>query len=111
MLENSLWHKYSANKTIQAVLAALYDADAKEIAGAENELYAILKRQLTKRELRLFIMNESGITVDEIKKSMQLDDETFEAIKKKVYRKFKIDKLKNSIFNSGVSNRDTKASV
>ncbi len=107
MLENSLWHKYSADKTIQAVLAALYNADATQIGGEENELYAILKRQLTKRELRLFIMNESKVSEEEIKQSMQLDDETFDAIKKKVYRKFKIDKLKNSIFNSGVSNRDT----
>ena len=109
MLENSLWHKYSANKTIQAVLAALYGADAEQIGGDENVLYAILKRQLTKRELRLFIMNESGMAETEIKQNMELDDETFDAIKKKVYRKFKIDKLKNSIFNSGVSNRDTNS--
>ncbi len=109
MLENSLWHKYSADTTIQAVLAALYKVDAAQIGGEENELYAILKRQLTKRELRLFIMNESGVSEAEIKQSMQLDDETFDAIKKKVYRKFKIDKLKNSIFNSGVSNRDTNS--
>jgi hypothetical protein len=107
MLENSLWHKYCPNKTIQEVLAALYEVDAEQIGGEENELYAILKRQLTKRELRLFIMKESGLLDADIKEQMQLSDDDFEGIIKKSYRKFRIDKLKNSIFNSGVSNRDT----
>jgi len=107
MLENSLWYKYCPTKTIQEVLAALYDVDAEQIGGDENELYAILKRQLTKRELRLFIMKESGALESEIKEQMQLNDDEYANIIKKSYRKFRIDKLKNSIFNSGVSNRDT----
>ncbi len=107
MLENSLWHKYSANKTIREVLADLYKADLEQIGGNENELYAIIKRQLTKKELRFFIMKEARVDESEIKQSMQLDNESFESIKLKVYRKFRIDKLKNAIFNSGVSNSDT----
>ncbi len=109
MLENSLWHKYCVNKTIRVVLADLYKTDLEQIGGSEGELYAIIKRQLTKRELRFFIMNEAGTDEDEIKQSMQLDNDSFESIKRKVYRKFKIDKLKNAIFNSCVSNSDIQA--
>ncbi len=107
MLENSLWYQYCASKTIREVLAVLYGVDIEQLNPDEGELYAIMKRQLTKRELRLFIMKEAGDSATDIQQSMGLTAERYSDIERNTYRKFKIDKLKNALLRSGVSNSDS----
>ena len=108
MLEHSLWHQYCASKTIREVLAGLYRVDIGQFRVSEGELYAIMKRQLTKRELRLFIMKEGGKSMTDIQQSMGLSADHYSNMEHKAYRKFKIDKLKNALLAGDVSNVDNK---
>ena len=108
MLENSLWYRYGMSQSIRDALALLYNVDVEQFLANEGELYAVMKRQLTKRELRLFIMKESGLSMEDIQHQMGLDAEGYRDIERKTYRKFKIDKLKNALLRCSVSNVDSK---
>ena len=48
MLENSVWKQYHKDTTMQEVLSKFYAVDAAIIMDDEQELYALLKRKLTK---------------------------------------------------------------
>jgi hypothetical protein len=109
MLENSLWYKYSPERSIAEVLATFYKIDVEQIGGDESVLYAILKRHLTKKEFRLFIMKEAGVDDEAIMSEMHLKTDDFQGNQRKAYRKLKQDKLRNLILNSGVSESDTQA--
>lgn len=97
MLENSLWQRYNETKTIRETLSAIYGCDAVEIGDDEGALYASLKRHLTKKELKLFIMNEAGIAQDEITGAVGIDNEAYELAKHKTYRKIKQDKIYSEV--------------
>ncbi len=97
MLENSLWQRYNEGKTIREVLSAIYGCDATEIGDDESALYAALKRHLTKKEFRLFIMNEAGVSHSEIAEEVGIGKEAFELAKHKTYRKIKQDKIRSEV--------------
>ena len=56
MLENSIWTQFHTEKTIRETLAEVLSIDAVQISSDESELYAMIKRHLTKKELKLFII-------------------------------------------------------
>ncbi len=89
MLENSIWHQYLPETTIREVLASIYECDATQIAGDEGELYAELKRTLTKKELRLFVMLEAEVDGDTIANELGLEAEALEKAMKKTYHKIR----------------------
>ncbi len=89
MLENSIWHRYHPEATIRSALAALYGCDVAQISGDESLLYAELKRTLTKKELRLFIMREAQIAETEIMEELGLDETAYAASVKKAYHKIR----------------------
>lgn len=94
MLENSLWLRYNPNKTIREVLARLYDCSAVEISDDERELYASLKRHLTKKEFRMIMMNEAGLSPEEIGTEVGLNGEELTKAQYKAYRKLRQDKIR-----------------
>ena len=96
MLENSLWKRYHDTKTIRETLSAFYACDASQIAAGENELYAILKRFLTKKELKFFIMKEAGISDAEIMETLGFNEEELQKSSKKAYHKLR-DKVRSAI--------------
>ena len=89
MLENSVWRQYHSDTTIREVLASIYDCDASQIADDENELYAELKRTLTKKELRLFVMLEAEVDSETIMNELGMDEEGLEKAMKKTYHKIR----------------------
>lgn len=97
MLENSLWTQYNPNKTIREVLARIYECDAVEIGDDERELYASLKRHLTKKEFKMIMMNEAGFDADAIGKEVGLEGEALRKAQYKAYRKIRQDKIRREV--------------
>lgn len=104
MLENSLWFQYHPNTTIRETLAAIYGCDALQISGDEGELYAELKRTLTKKELRLFIMSEADINREEIMRVLGLTEEELQKSLKKSYHKIR-NKIRPNVKAAKVSEK------
>ena len=94
MLENSLWLRYNPTKTIREVLARLYECSAVEIGEDERALYASLKRHLTKKEFRIVMMNEGGISTEAIGEEVNLNGEDLKKTQYKAYRKIRQDKIR-----------------
>jgi hypothetical protein len=94
MLENSLWLRYNPDKTIREVLARLYECSAVEIGSDERALYASLKRHLTKKEFRMIMMNEAGLSAEEIGAEVGLNGEELTKAQYKAYRKVRQDKIR-----------------
>lgn len=97
MLENSLWLRYNPNKTIREVLARIYACDAVEINDDERVLYASLKRHLTKKELRMIIMNEAELSVEEIGAEVGLTGDELKKAQYKAYRKIRQEKIRHDV--------------
>jgi FixJ family two-component response regulator len=97
MLENSIWYKYNGEKSIRATLASFYGCDTAMISNDEVELYNILKRNMTKRELRVYVLEVAGYDDEAIKKEMDLDDKTLEKLKHTSNRKLRQDKIRQAV--------------
>ncbi len=98
MLENSIWYKYNGEKSIRATLAEFYKCETSLISSNEVELYNILKKNMTKRELKLYILQVAGFDDDAIKKEMGIDDEkVFEKLKHTSNRKMRQDKIRQAV--------------
>ncbi len=97
MLENSLWLRYNPNKTIREVLARIYECPLVEIGEDERQLYASLKRHLTKKEFRMVMMNEAGMSPEEIGAEVELEGETLKKAQYKAYRKIRQDKIRREV--------------
>ncbi len=98
MLENSIWYKYNGEKSIRATLAGFYQCETSLISSNEVELYNILKKNMTKRELKLYILQVAGFDDDAIKKEMGIDDEkVLEKLKHTSNRKLRQDKIRQAV--------------
>ncbi len=96
MLENSVWKQYNS-KSIHEVLVANYGVQNFEINDDESEIFTILKRDLTKKELKYFAMVSAEIEASKIQETLHVEDEEFEKIKKKMSVKFRRNKLKEAL--------------
>ena len=97
MLENSMWQQYHTQRSIRETLAAVYGCDSVQISDNESELYAILKRHLTKKEMRLFIMHEAGISAADIASGLKMDKAAFDKAIHKTYSKIRSNKIQDSV--------------
>ncbi len=97
MLENSVWKQYHNEKTIHDVLVAFYKDEDEKITKDEVLLYASIKRRLTKKELRGFIMKEAGIVESSIGETLGLDIEGLKKLLRKAYRKIRQDDMRNEV--------------
>jgi len=97
VLENSLWQQYPTDRSIRVTLAAIYGCDVEQIGDDEAELYATLKRHLTKKELRLFIMSEAGEEPAAIADELKIDGVLFEKSRYKTYSKIKGNKIQDHV--------------
>ncbi|WP_295052669.1 hypothetical protein [Sulfuricurvum sp.] len=104
MLENSLWLRYNPTKTIREVLARLYECSAVEIGDDERALYASLKRHLTKKEFRMVMMNEGGLSSEKIGEEVGLSGEELTKAQYKAYRKIRQDKIRLEVRASQAKN-------
>jgi len=96
MLENSVWKAYN-EKSVHDVLVEYYKVESFEINEDDHELYTILKRDLTKKELKYFAMTSSGMSDAQVKETLHVEDEEFDKIVKKCAVKFRRNKLKEAL--------------
>ncbi|MGB5965851.1 MAG: hypothetical protein WBF77_06865 [Sulfurimonadaceae bacterium] len=109
MLENSLWFKYNGEKSIRATLADFYKCTTSLISSNEVELYNILKKNMTKRELKLYILEVAGFDDAAIKKEMDIDDDkVFEKLKHTSNRKMRQDKIRQAVKTAEGENDDVE---
>ena len=98
MLENSIWFKYNGEKSIRATLAEFYGCATSLISSNEVELYNILKKNMTKRELKLYVLQVAGFDDTAIAKEMGIEDEkVVEKLKHTSNRKMRQDKIRQSV--------------
>ena len=97
MLENSLWLRYNPDKTIREVLARIYECSAVEIGDDERSLYASLKRHLTKKEFRMVMMNEAGLSPEEIGIEVGMNGDELKKAQYKAYRKICQEKIRREV--------------
>ena len=94
MLENSVWKQYHKDITMREVLSKFYAIDAALLIDDEQALYALLKRKLTKKELRLFTMDSANVSDGEMMSFFEVDAQTLTDMKEKLYKKMRQDKLR-----------------
>ena len=98
MLENSIWFKYNGEKSIRATLAEFYKCETSLISHNEVELYNVLKKNMTKRELKLYVLQVAGFDDAAIQKEMNIDDEkVIEKLKHTSNRKMRQDKIRQAV--------------
>lgn len=99
MMENSLWRRYNPERDLAGVLARVLLCESISLLPDERELYAVLKRHLTKKELRLFIMSEAALSEAAICEELSLEAESYEKMKYRVYRKIVQPKISEGVRN------------
>jgi hypothetical protein len=98
MLENSIWFKYNGDKSIRATMAEFYKCATSLISNNEVELYNVLKKNMTKRELKLYVLQVAGFDDAAISKEMGIDDEkVLEKLKHTSNRKMRQDKIRQAV--------------
>ena len=107
MMENSFWNQYHQDQSIREVLSNLYQTEIHLDESDEAELYAVLKRHLTKKELKLFVMNEANVEKSEIEQMLNISDDHYDQAKHKTYSKLKSNKIQNSVREIAKKNNKT----
>ncbi len=107
MLENSIWFKYNGEKSIRATMAEFYKCETSSISNNEVELYNILKKNMTKRELKLYVLEVAGFDDAAIQKEMGIEDEkVLEKLKHTSNRKMRQDKIRQAVKRAESENDD-----
>ena len=107
MLENSIWFKYNGEKSIRSTMAEFYKCTTSMISHNEVELYNILKKNMTKRELKVYILEVAGLDDEAIKKEMNIeDDKVIEKLKHTSNRKMRQDKIRQAVKRAESENDD-----
>jgi uncharacterized protein YpuA (DUF1002 family) len=94
MLENSIWKQYNKKNDFREKLAEFCVLDIQDLIEDDKELYGVMKSKLTKKELKLFAMDSANVSDDDIKADFNVDDDSLEKMKFKLYKKFKQDKTR-----------------
>ncbi len=107
MLENSIWFKYNGDTSIRATLAAFYKCETSLISNNEVELYNVLKKNMTKRELKLYVLQVAGFDDAAIAKEMGIEDEkVIDKLKHTSNRKMRQDKIRQAVKNLDTDDND-----
>ncbi len=95
------WEQECGEKSLYQTLKALINNSDVEILKDEKELFRVLKRHLTRKELHAFCMKEGGKPAEAIAQRVSVKIEDAELLLRKAYRKLKQAKVTNEIFVRG----------
>ena len=95
------WEQECGEKSLHATLAALINNSDVEILNDEKELFRVLKRHLTRKELHAFCMKEGSKSDEAIAERVSVKIEDVERLLRKALRKLKQAKVTNEIFVKG----------
>jgi len=97
------WEQECGEKSLKDRLSEIINNKDISILDNENELFRVLKRHLTRKELHAFCMREGGKTDEEIAQRVSVKTEDIELLMKKALRKIKQSKVTSEVF---VKNED-----
>jgi hypothetical protein len=100
MLENSVWRKYNDELRVQDALSKIYGCEIETLISDDVEVYNIIKKYLTKKELRSFAMGSAGISNEEIMSTLKVNKDELELILRKSSRKIRQGKIRDSVKNT-----------
>lgn len=94
MLESTVWRQYHSENNFRQLIAEFCSLDEIDLIVEDKELYSILKAKLTKKELKLFAMDNANIDDETLKNEFDYDDKALTQAKFKLYKKLKQDKTR-----------------
>ena len=92
------WEQECAEKSLQATLTKIINNDDVSIMEDDKELFRVLKRHLTRKELHAFCMKEGGKSDEEISERVSVEAKDVELLLRKANRKLKQAKVTSEIF-------------
>jgi len=95
------WEQECGEKSLYTTLATLINNSDVEILDDEKELFRVLKRHLTRKELHAFCMKEGNKSDEAIAERVSVKIEDVERLLRKALRKLKQAKVTNEIFIKG----------
>ena len=92
------WEQECGERSLTERLGEIINNKDISILDNDNELFRILKRHLTRKELHAFCMREGGKTDGEIAERISVKLEDVELVLKKALRKIKQSKVTSEVF-------------
>ena len=92
------WEQECADKSLQATLTKIINNKDISIVEDDKELFRVLKRHLTRKELHAFCMKEGNQSDEAIAERVSVKLEDVELLLRKANRKLKQAKVTNEIF-------------
>lgn len=92
------WEQECGDKSLRERLSEIINNKDVSILENENELFRVLKRHLTRKELHAFCMKEGGKTEADISDKVSVKPEDIALLLKKAQRKIKQAKVTAEIF-------------
>lgn len=92
------WEQECGNKSLQQKLIDVTNNSDVNIMSDEKELFRVLKRHLTRKELHAFCMKEGGKTNEAIAECVSVKLEDIGLLLRKAERKLTNAKVTNEIF-------------
>lgn len=91
----TLWEQYNPERSISAAIEASFDI---ALDGCdEKEVYACVKRHLTRKELKCFVMQQAGRPLEAIAGETGSDAAEVSLMLEKIRMKFRRPKLANDL--------------
>lgn len=95
------WEQECGEKSLHETLVKIINNQDVEILDDERELFRVLKRHLTRKELHAFCMKEGEKSDEDIAERVSVKLEDVELLLRKAMRKLKQAKVTNEIFIKG----------
>jgi len=92
------WEQECGDKSLQQKLIDVTNNKDVSILSDEKELFRVLKRHLTRKELHAFCMKEGGKSDEAIAERVSIKIEDLELLLRKAERKLSSAKVTNEIF-------------
>lgn len=87
----TLWEQYNSERLLGSVLGEITGLPLAQCA--QKALFGALKRHLTRKELRCWVMHYGGCDTKEIAETLSLNSDGLEKVLQKVNKKLRQPKL------------------
>ena len=100
------WEQECGEKSLHETLVKIVNNPDVSILEDDKELFRVLKRHLTRKELHAFCMKEGNKSDEDIAARISVKLEDVELVLRKAQRKLKQAKVTNEIFTKNEKNEE-----
>ncbi len=97
-MTNTVWTQYNADNSIIDYINTFFEKDTRRIFLDDDDIYKIVKRFLTKKEMRTFCMSAAGLEDELILKELSCDNELLSKHRRKINQKLTSRDMSKAIF-------------